>query len=141
LTHPYSHHANTGLWRAVAQALTELQGNRDITITTADEYVIGFLCQALSPQPADPSQALGLEARRLTRMLTGKVIHRAWRHRANELGLQFTDGTQFFADRIAAGLAFSVVDGPKPVQRPRRGTTSPAPKGSVKAKPSRGRSK
>ena len=141
MPHPYSHYANTELWRTIAQALSELKANRDVTITTADEYVIGFLCHALSPQPADASRALSLEARRLTRLLTGKVIHRAWRHRASELVLQFSDGTQFFASRVAAGLDFSAVDGPKPVPRPRRRTTSAAPERSFKTKPSRGRSK
>jgi hypothetical protein len=141
LTHPYSHYANTDLWRAVAQALSELQTNRDITVTTADEYVIGFLCQALSPESADTPRALSLEARRISRMLAGRVIHRASRHRASELCLQFTDGTQFFTDRVAAGLAFSVVDGPRPPQRRKRRRTSAAPKGPLNPKAPRGRSK
>ena len=37
-------------------------------------------------------------------MLEGKVVKVVWRHRPQELGIEFTDGTRLFAD---------VVDGEK----------------------------
>jgi hypothetical protein len=136
LTHPYSQYEGTDLWRTLEQALTELQANRDLAITTAPEYVVGSLCQALSSKSDVSPDGLSLEARRLTRRLATKVVHRAWRHRANELGLQFTDGTQFFVARLANGLDFSIVDGPPPPRRSKAGSRATPAKGSLTRKTS-----
>jgi hypothetical protein len=38
------------------------------------------------------------EARRATDLLRGKVVRVVWRHRANEIGLEFDDGTRLFVD-------------------------------------------
>jgi len=60
------------------------------------------------------ASTLAQEARSATRMLKGKTVHRIWRHRDAECGVQFTDGTQFFVDRVASGVELSIVQGPKP---------------------------
>lgn len=46
-----------------------------------------------------------------TRMLKGKVVRRAWRHRLKELGIEFTDGTRLFVDSKKNGLEISITDG------------------------------
>ena len=46
--HPYKKYENTKQWRVLRKALSGLQKNRDIEITTAPELVIGYLCQELS---------------------------------------------------------------------------------------------
>ena len=41
-------------------------------------------------------------------MLVGKVLREVWRHWANELGIEFTDGSRFLLDRVESGLEFSL---------------------------------
>lgn len=48
------------------------------------------------------------EARRVTRMLKGKIVEKVWRHRANEIGIQFTEGTRLFVDISEGGLELSI---------------------------------
>jgi hypothetical protein len=43
----YDEYKDTPLWHRLAEALTELEASREISIATAPEYVIGHLCQAL----------------------------------------------------------------------------------------------
>jgi hypothetical protein len=38
------------------------------------------------------------EGLRATELLRGKVVRVVWRHRANEIGLEFDDGTRLFVD-------------------------------------------
>lgn len=45
---PYEEFRNTALWDKIDQILTELEENEDIAITTAREYVIGYMCQQMS---------------------------------------------------------------------------------------------
>jgi hypothetical protein len=44
---PYAEYRDTPLWHVVTAALAELEATREITVATAPEYVIGFLCQRL----------------------------------------------------------------------------------------------
>jgi hypothetical protein len=44
---PFAQYADTPLWRAVAAAVAELQATREISIATAPDYVVGYLCQQL----------------------------------------------------------------------------------------------
>lgn len=39
---------DTPLWRAIASSILELQATHEISIATAPDYVIGFLCQELA---------------------------------------------------------------------------------------------
>jgi hypothetical protein len=47
MTHAFQEYKDTPLWRVVAAAVAELETTREITISTAPEYVIGYLCQQL----------------------------------------------------------------------------------------------
>lgn len=42
------------------------------------------------------------EAARATGMLSGRVVKQVWRHRSNELGIEFEDGSRLFVDSPAA---------------------------------------
>jgi len=44
---PFAEYQHTPLWRTVAAALAELEATREITVATAPEYVVGYLCQQL----------------------------------------------------------------------------------------------
>jgi hypothetical protein len=56
-------------------------------------------------------QNLEDEARRATELLRGKIVRVVWRHRASEVGVEFTDGTRFFVDAASAGLDLSITAG------------------------------
>ena len=43
----YDEYHDTRVWRTVADALDELQKNGSVTIQTAPDYVIGYICQQL----------------------------------------------------------------------------------------------
>ena len=45
---PFAVYRDTRLWNAVAKALEELESTREISIATAPEYVIGYLCERLT---------------------------------------------------------------------------------------------
>lgn len=62
------------------------------------------------PYPAVPKtpDELKREARQLTRALKGKSVQCVWRHRSNEVGIQFEDGTRFFVDGKPDGLETSL---------------------------------
>jgi len=47
MPHPYSTFENTPLWRALEQAISDLEANGDIQLATATEYVVGDLCRAV----------------------------------------------------------------------------------------------
>jgi hypothetical protein len=47
-TRPFDEYRDTPLWHAVAQALSELEATREVAVSTAPEYVIGFLCRELA---------------------------------------------------------------------------------------------
>jgi hypothetical protein len=48
MKHPYSEYERTGLWAAIDAALADLEQNRDVELSTAREYVVGYLCQQLA---------------------------------------------------------------------------------------------
>ena len=50
MSHPYTEFEGTALWKAVDAALTELEQNRDVKLSTAREYVVGYLCQQIARQ-------------------------------------------------------------------------------------------
>ena len=51
------------------------------------------------------------ETERLNLLLQGKMISRVFRHRKSEVGLEFSDGTRFFADQTGDGIELSVTGG------------------------------
>lgn len=48
------------------------------------------------------------EAKRATDLLNGKTVVRVWRHRANEVCIEFKDGTSLFIDKKETGLELSI---------------------------------
>ncbi|HEU4628580.1 MAG TPA: hypothetical protein VFS08_02515 [Gemmatimonadaceae bacterium] len=44
---PFAEFQDTPLWHALADAVAELEATREITVATAPEYVVGYLCQQL----------------------------------------------------------------------------------------------
>lgn len=44
---PLDDYRHTPLWRAIAKAVADLEASREVTLGTAPEYVIGYLCQEL----------------------------------------------------------------------------------------------
>lgn len=47
MPHPYAEHEESPLWRGLDAAISELEGNGDLALTTAREYVLGLLCRRL----------------------------------------------------------------------------------------------
>jgi hypothetical protein len=47
MSHPFDEYRETPLWRLLATALSELEANHEVAISTAPEYVIGYLCRRL----------------------------------------------------------------------------------------------
>jgi hypothetical protein len=47
-SHPYVQFEGTPLWRVIDRAVAGLERNTDLTLTTAREYVIGYLCRQVS---------------------------------------------------------------------------------------------
>lgn len=48
LKHPYRRFEATANWRKLSGAIDDLVRNKDIVETTRREYIVGYLCQALS---------------------------------------------------------------------------------------------
>lgn len=44
---PFAEHRNTRLWSAIEESITELMATREVSVNTAPDYVIGYLCQEL----------------------------------------------------------------------------------------------
>lgn len=59
MTRPYSEYRGTPLWSALEKALGDLQASGEVSIGTAPEYVIGFLCRELAARHVVTDQALG----------------------------------------------------------------------------------
>ena len=55
---PYDEYRHTPLWQAVASALSELEANREVAISTGREYVIGYLCRELAAKQVVAADAL-----------------------------------------------------------------------------------
>ena len=47
MDHPYSDFEGTDLWRVLDAEIAMLEGNRDVELTTARAYVIGYRCKRL----------------------------------------------------------------------------------------------
>ena len=48
------------------------------------------------------------EAKKLTDLLKGKTVKIVWRHRRDEVAIEFDDRTRLFVNRHADGLDISV---------------------------------
>lgn len=48
MAHPYIELENTPVWRAIEAAIVDLEENSDLSLTTAREYVVGYIAQAVS---------------------------------------------------------------------------------------------
>jgi hypothetical protein len=46
--HPYEAFESTAIWKKLDKAVNELVKNKDIVETTRREYIVGYLCEALS---------------------------------------------------------------------------------------------
>jgi hypothetical protein len=57
---------------------------------------------------ADEEKTLESEAKRATELLRGKVVTQVWRHRKNEVGIEFSDGSRLFVDYLPDGLELSI---------------------------------
>lgn len=62
----------------------------------------------MQPLIAKTPVELIAEAERLSAMLCGKKVEKVWRHRAHEIGIEFSDGTRLFVDARDMGLEISV---------------------------------
>ena len=47
MNHPYVEFEKTPLWKTLEKAISDLQENQDVKLTTAQQYVIGYLCKQL----------------------------------------------------------------------------------------------
>ncbi len=47
MSHPYKKYEETKLWKIIDSVLNDLESNQDLKLTTAREYVIGYLCKKL----------------------------------------------------------------------------------------------
>ena len=47
---PHSQYRDTPLWAALDTAISELNSSREITINTAPDYVLEYLCRELMPK-------------------------------------------------------------------------------------------
>ena len=47
LNNPYLEFENTSVCAVLKKAINELEGNKDLKLTTPKEYVIGYLCKQL----------------------------------------------------------------------------------------------
>jgi hypothetical protein len=102
----YSEFEGTRLWVIVEKALIALQGNNDIVLTTDLRHVTGYICQQIGTNPT--AKTLRSEALRATKLLSGKVIHKVWRHSEKQMGIQFADGTRLFVDHSLNGVELSI---------------------------------
>lgn len=58
MQHRYAEYQHTPLWRTIAAAVAELEANGDVSVATAPEYVIGYLCQQLALRKTVAADAL-----------------------------------------------------------------------------------
>jgi hypothetical protein len=62
-TRPFDEYRDTPLWRALAHALAELETTREVTVATAPEYVIGYLCRELAAKKLVITTALSARSK------------------------------------------------------------------------------
>ena len=58
MTHVFEDYKETPLWRVVAAAVAQLEATGEITVATAPDYVVGYLCQQLVASQAVAAGAL-----------------------------------------------------------------------------------
>ncbi len=56
----------------------------------------------------DPNKQLKKEEKRATKLLKGKIVKKIWRHRKEEVVVDFEDGTRFFIDWRESELDLSI---------------------------------
>ena len=61
MTHSFEDYRDTPLWRALSDALAELEATREVKVDTAPDYVIGYLCQELAAKRVVASSSLTRE--------------------------------------------------------------------------------
>lgn len=49
MDHPYKEFEGTPLWAAIDGAISKLEQNSDVALTTAREHVIGYIAKTVSP--------------------------------------------------------------------------------------------
>lgn len=69
---------------------------------------------ALQTSKAMTTTELEQEAKRATALLAGKVVKHVWRNRAEEVGIEFADGSRVFIHRVAAEVELSITSGQGP---------------------------
>ncbi|HEU4642374.1 MAG TPA: hypothetical protein VFS44_07945 [Gemmatimonadaceae bacterium] len=58
---PYTEYRDTPLWAAVERVLADLEASGEVAITTAPEYVIGYVCRELAAKKVVAGDALVAE--------------------------------------------------------------------------------
>jgi len=53
MEHPYKEFEGLVIWQSIDRAIADLEKNQDITLTTAREYVVGYLCECLTEGYSD----------------------------------------------------------------------------------------
>jgi hypothetical protein len=44
---PFEEHRDTRLWSAIEESIRELIATREVSVNTATDYVVGYLCREL----------------------------------------------------------------------------------------------
>lgn len=47
MSRPFAEHRDTRLWIAIEQSINELIATREVSVNTATDYVVGYLCEEL----------------------------------------------------------------------------------------------
>ena len=61
MAQPFTEYRDTALWRALADALADLEASGEVKVETAPDYVIGYLCRELAVKWVVASSALTRE--------------------------------------------------------------------------------
>jgi len=48
--HPYVEFENTQLWHVIEKAISDLEANQDLRLTTLREYIVGYICKQLNDE-------------------------------------------------------------------------------------------
>lgn len=54
----YAEYQNTPVWSALQRALADLQASGEVSLATAPDYVVGFLCRELAARRILTAEAL-----------------------------------------------------------------------------------
>ena len=57
-TRAFAEYRDTPLWRALARVLADLEASREVTVATAPDYVIGYMCRELAAKKVVSADAL-----------------------------------------------------------------------------------